>query len=196
MHREDGLAGVSLVIIIGWALAAVLMLTGTLVAAQRIDGSVATITGEVSEIDKDLDAVALTQETNRIAADILTAAEPLSEQLDQVHAAALSIDQSAAAILSTAGEINTTVLQIGDTAGSINSTVATIQGNVNAILATARSINDGVAAINGRADVIIAAVQGIKSDTGNVLAQVREIDGHANSIDCSPALVASTGCVR
>ena len=83
--REAGLAGIALVIVIAWALAAVMMLTGTLIAAQQIDDRVATILGEVSPIDDDLDSVKLAQETDRIAKDILTAAEPLSGQLDQVR---------------------------------------------------------------------------------------------------------------
>ncbi|MDQ3974256.1 MAG: hypothetical protein M3276_07965 [Actinomycetota bacterium] len=210
--QESGLAGQVLVLIIAWALAAVLMLTATLVSAQRIDEDVAVITGEVIEIDDELDMVRRLESINASADGILVAARPLSGQLNEVNQSAGSIDRNVVAILDTARQINGTakeingtaktingtVTSINGTATSINATVRSIHGNVGAILGTARSINDGVAAINRRVDVVIAAVTGIKGDTGNILAQVgpghdfagggASIHGHANSIDCSPVV--------
>lgn len=208
LHGEQGLAGASLVIVIAWALAAVMMLTGTLVAAQAIDETVFGLTNTLTEIDEDTASVELAAETNRIATDINSAAAPLSGQLDEVIASAQSIDDTVPQILGTAGEINetaksinSTVLGIGTTADDIGATVNGIHGNLSAILPVTQVINQGVKDINARADVIIGLVNGIKSDTGNILAQVGRknengIHGHANSIDCSPAVVASRHCDR
>ena len=93
--EETGLAGAILVGVIAWALAAVLMLTNTLVAAQQIDNRVDRITHTVGPIDRDLDSVNLAAETNRIAGEIRTAANPLSGQAQQIIDATASIDTSA-----------------------------------------------------------------------------------------------------
>lgn len=193
LHTDEaGLAGTVLVIVIAWALAAVLMLTGTLIAARQIDDRVASITGSVSEIDDDLDLVELAGQVSDKAAAIDQAAAPLSGQLDQVIGAAGNIDTSARSILDTAGQINQTAGSINSTAGQIGSTVDSIHGHAGGILDTARSIEAGVAAINGRADTIIGLVRGIKADTGDILVAVVEgVHPHANSIDCSPAVTGS-----
>lgn len=203
---ESGLAGIVLVIVIAWALVAVLQLTRTLVAAQNIEDSVDIITSEVGEIKNETGLVQVLEETTSLTSQILEAAAPLTGQLDQVVSSAGSIDASVTDILSTAGSINSTAKSIGATVDSIN-------GRAGAILGVVREINcgfgvenptlakmvelcgtKGVRGINLRLDVIIADVRGIKSDTGNILAQVREIHKHANSIDCSPALlVGGTG---
>ena len=94
-------------------------------------------------------------------------------------------------------------------AGSINGTVKGIRGNLGALQPVVRSINDGVADINGRADRAIRDVRNIKTDLANVLAQVggggtgghtnaggKTISGHANSIDCSLAILNSQGCEK
>lgn len=201
---ESGLAGTILIIAIAWALSAVLMLTGTLISAQQINNRVDEITGEVGPIDKDLDAVALAEETNAIAADILTAAKPLSGQLDQVIDSVGGINGSVDGILETAGSINRTANSINSVVGSIGSAVDSIDGNLSAVLATVRSIDAGVGAINGRADTVVSIVAAIRSDLADVLAQVGSghgapsnstIHGHANSIDCSPAVAPqSSAC--
>ncbi len=247
LHRdESGLAGAMLVVVIAWALAAVLMLTATLVSAKQIDDRVVVITRNVEPIDQDLENVRLLTETNRIADGILEAARPLPGQLDelisinpsidrnvlQILDSAQQINQTAKAINGTAGAINSTVNSIHATATDINGTVDSILGNVRAIHATTITCPDpgqpgrapqtgdiianlersiracgtkGIPGINRRVDIVLAAVQGIKGDTANVLAQVgpghefpgggASIHGHANSIDCSPAVrPASTRC--
>lgn len=201
---DAGLASTALVIVIAWALGAVLMLTGTLVAAQQIDEQVAVITTNVSEIDDDLDAIRLTQRTNEVAADILAAAEPLDDQLGEVVASVEGIDRHVVSILDHAGSINETAGSINETVGSINAnarsinaTVDGINANFAAILETARSINcggigrggiqtlaqqreicgtQGVPGINNRADVVIATAQAIRRDTTDILGHVT-IDG-------------------
>ena len=179
---EAGIVGANLVVVIAFALYAVIQLSRVTLAAQQIDDRVEVIIGEVGPIDTELDEVAKLEETNRIAADILRAAKPLSGQLDQVIAAAASIDSTVSRIQANASDIN-------GTAKSINGSLSTLRPHVI-------DINNRVARINGQADTIIAAVQGIRADLGNVLAEVGgpgalgvngklTIDGHANSIDCN-----------
>lgn len=201
-QHEQGMAGTVLVIVIAWALAAVLMLTGTLVAARQIDETVAEIRGTVSGIDDNLDAIEMAEETTEISSQILSAAQPIEGQLDEVLVAADDIDGSASSILSTAGEIDGTVNSISGTAGEINSTVGSIQSNLSNTNSHVSSISQGVTDINHRADTIIGHVRSIQSDTSGILHEVREaepgndgIRGHAHSIDCSPAVFAtSTHC--
>ena len=191
---EAGVVGANLVIVIAFALFAVIMLTRTTLAAQQIDDRVEVIKGEVEPINADLVNVPKLNETDRIAAEILVAAQPLSGQADQIVATARSIDG--------------TVSQILGNATSINGTVRSIRGTVAALAPVVRSINDGVATINRQAAEAIPILAGVRVDVGNVLAHVgvagpaghaapggRSIHGHANSIECSPA-VAGTNCER
>lgn len=188
LRSSSSAQNLALVIVIAWALAAVFMLTRTMLAASQIDRRVGVITGEVSAIDTDTDSVRLTQEINQKATGILEAAKPLDGQLDSVINSTKSIDGSVDSILGTAGSINETVLSIGGTADSIGSTVDSINGRISSILSVASSIDQGVEDINGRAIRIISLVRGIKGDTGNTLGQVLEIHRHANSINCTQAV--------
>ncbi len=180
---EAGVVGANLAIVLAFALFAVIQLTRTTIAAEQIDDRVDIIVGEVNPINEELNNVPLLDETDRMAAEILRAAQPLSAQAGEIITSAKNIDGTVSNILSNAA--------------SINSTVGSINGTLSALQPTVRSINDGVAAINGRADRIIALVRAIQGDTSNILSQVggpspaghggpggKSIHGHANSIDC------------
>lgn len=204
---ESGLAGIVLVIVILWALGAVLLLTSTLLSARQIDERVVDITSAVGDIDTDTDAVRLTQDIDESAAAILDAARPLSGQLDEVIASATGIDQKTTTILQTAQSINGTVKPINANATSINATVDSINARLTAVLRTAQSIDcptgtgiqdvagaraacgdRGLTASSIRLDEVLRLVSGIKSDTGNILTEVggpSHIHRHANSIDCA-----------
>lgn len=191
---EDGVVAANLAIVLSFALFAVIMLTRTTIAVEQIDDRVKVIVGEVEPINEDLTNVPKLDETDRIAAEILASAQPLSGQ--------------AAEIITTAQSIDSTVSEIQSNAGSINGTVKSINGKFTNLQPVVRSINDGVAAINGRVDRIIQIVAGIENDLSNILAEVgapagpgstvspdKRITGHANSIDCT----ANTGggaCTR
>lgn len=182
----SAISGLVLVIVIAWALAAVLMLTATLNAASDIDDKVVTITSDLTEIDTTTDKVALTNDINESAAGILEAAEPLDGQLDQVIDSTVSIDDHVVSIL--------------DSATSINGSVDSIHGSVGSILALASdSIQPRVERINRQADAATQSARSINRDTTNTLTQVRGNPGggihdHANSIDCGLdiPLVANT----
>lgn len=177
---ELGIVGINLAVVIAFALYAVIQLSRTTLAARQIRDRVRTITGEVVPINSDLTNVPKLDETNRIAAEILTAARPLSEQVGQIVTAARSIDGTVSTILSTAADIN--------------GTARAINGNLTTLTPVVNSIRDNVVAINGRVDRIIAPVNGIRGDAANILSNVLSIRLHARSIDCPPSLVAGSAC--
>ncbi len=195
---EAGVVGANLAITLAFALFAVIQLTRTTLAAQQIDDRVEVITSDVGEIDEELVNVPKLDETDRMAKEILAAAKPLSGQANEILVSARSIDGTVSNILGNAT--------------SINGTVKGIRGNLSTLQPVVRSINNGVATINGQADRAIELVRGIKIDLDNVLAEVggggagghtgpggKTISGHANSIDCSSAVSAtstSAGCER
>ena len=188
MAGQAGVVGANLAIVIAFALFAVIQLSRTTLAAQQIDDRVKVIVGEVGPIDQELNNVPLLDETDRMAAEILRAAQPLSGQAGEIITTAQSIDGKVANILGNAT--------------SINGVVDSINGNLSALQPTVRSIHDGVATINGQADRIIDLVRGIRGDLLNVLRQVggvtpaghagKTIHGHANAIDCETAILGGT----
>ena len=198
------LPGLVLVILIFWALAAVLMLTGTLINAREIDETVDVINEQVAAsdgIDQDLDNVKLAAETNRLTIKIRRRAAPLTGQANQIIRAASSIDRRADSILSTAGEINdtagsinTTVRSIGGNVGSINSTVVSIHGlvqgigsDVFSINRTARSIFRSVGATNATQD------NSINASVGRILSDLTAVDREVESIDRGVAAINRRG---
>ncbi|MGI8864546.1 MAG: hypothetical protein ACR2JH_09150 [Solirubrobacteraceae bacterium] len=163
-----GLAGGILVIVIAWALAAVLMLTGTLTNTSQINDRVKQVNAQVDPIDKNLAFVKLAARTGRISAKIRRAAQPLSGELTQV--------------VSAAGQINSNVSSILTTAGSINGVVNAINGNARAINGTVRSINANATAINGNVNSINSNVQSISGSVGSISGSVASINGRVTTI--------------
>lgn len=195
------LPGLLLVIVIFWALAAVLMLTGTLINAREIDDTVDVINEQVGPIDKDLDNVKLAAETNRIAAKIRQRAQPLTGQADQIITAAKSIDGKVDSILATAGSINDTAGSINSTVRSINSSVNSIGSEVVSIHGRVQSIGGSVNSIHGLVGSIFAKVgpQGatdpdsIKASVGRILATFVALDPETRSIDRGVAAINGRG---
>jgi methyl-accepting chemotaxis protein len=178
LSDQSGLAGKILVGVVAWALGAVLLLSSTLINAQQIDNRVDRITHTVGPIDHDLDSVALAKKTNETAQQILTAAQPLSGQADQVVQATASIDGSAKSINTAVADIgrsvqgidgnaksiNSTVLDINKTVKDINGTAKTISGTVNGIDGNVGSIGGTVKSIAASLDAVLATAQGIRGD--------------------------------
>ncbi|MGI8946126.1 MAG: hypothetical protein ACR2GL_07815 [Thermoleophilaceae bacterium] len=192
------LPGLVLVVVIFWALAAVLMLTGTLINAREIDETVDVINAQVSPIDEELNNVKVLEEVTRSTVRIDAAAKPLSGQADQILSAAGAIDKSVKSILGTAGSINETAKSINETAKSINGTVSSINGTVNSIGSTVVSINgtvnsigSSVSSINRLAGTILATVgradatdaTSINASVGRILTSLRSIDRLTKRID-------------
>ncbi len=187
--RRFGLPVIALVVVVAWALFAVLMLTGTLVAAQQIDNRVNAINTVYPQVGENLQALPLADETGRIADEISRVAQPVGPQFTAVvasvgtiEASVKSIEGSAANINTSVKSINTSVKTIGGTVDEIDSTLSSVNdkvGTINAsaqgindsfdgILGRVRSIDDGVAGINNRAGTVIDLAGGIKDNLGKV----------------------------
>lgn len=188
------LPGLVLVVVIFWALAAVLMLTGTLINAREIEDTVEVINTQVSStdgIDKDLDNVKELVSVRRDVADIRDAAEPLTGQADQIISAAGAINRSARSILGTAGSINSTADSINGTVRSINQSVGSIGSSVVQINQRVNTIGGNVSSINRLARSIFASVgppgatdpTSIKASVRRILSELRALDPVTRSID-------------
>ncbi len=200
LKGERGLAPAILILVIVWALAAVLMLTGTLVAAGQIDDSVAVIKPEVGAINTDTKAIELAEKTNQLTIQIRRAAVPLTGELDDTLTAARGIDTTAKSILrkagainQTAGDINGTVKLIGTTVSSIGSNVSSIGGNVQSINRNARSINASARSINANAMSINASAKGIDSSGESILTQVKSIEPAVAGINNRAVVIQGIG---
>jgi hypothetical protein len=169
-NGERGQAGIALIIVIAWALSAVLILTRTLVAAQEINNKVTDITAHLAGSKQDTSYVSQLNKTEVTASTILQNAAPLTGQLEIVK--------------NTAAHIQQQVDGITPPVQSINATVHVIHDQVGTILATAQSINNTLTQIrNTQSSVILTDVVNIKADTTSIITNVHTIDAnlcHAN----------------
>jgi uncharacterized protein YoxC len=136
--------------IIAWALYAVLMLTGTITAANQIDDRVGIINTVYPTINQNLKAVALAADTGRIAGQIRDAAAPLSPQFTQIIHDVGGINTSVDSILGDVKTINTSVLSINNAVHTIHGSVLPIAAGLDSVDHKARSINNSVHQINDR----------------------------------------------
>jgi hypothetical protein len=216
---SNALPGIMLVIVIFWALFAVLLLTGILSTANRIESRVGVIKNEVVPINNKLDVVPILSQVSDTASQIRDAAAPLTGIIGHVVDSAASIDTSAKQILGTAQQINTSAKSINGTVLEINTSVHSIAPQLVTILDSAESINGSVHTINksfdgivsnvydirgrivlasAQVDAIIRLVQGIKGDTGFISDQVDDINENALGIETSPLLLnySNAGMMR
>ncbi|MGH4013870.1 MAG: hypothetical protein ACRDSL_08050 [Pseudonocardiaceae bacterium] len=208
--KSNALPGIMLVIIIVWALSAVLMLTSTLGSAQSIEKKVDRINSDVGPIDTELDTVPVLVEVSSTAEAIREAAAPLSGGLGNVVDDVGSIDASAKDILVNATSINGLVKTINTSANEINGSVNQIGPKLNTIEGTANEINGSVDSINGsfvgingfvqriqnnlvltskQVDVLNGQVVQLKSDTGTISPLVDQINANAIAIRASPVVL-------
>ena len=211
---QAGIVGVNLVVVIAFALYAVIMLSRTTLAAKQIDDRVRVIITEVGP-GSNVSRLDETQKLNTIgktAEDILVAAKPLSAQAGQILDTAKSIDNTVSAILANANEINSTVHSINATASALLPVVQTIHGDgsddnitggvdlINRQAGPASVIAGSTTLANGSEHAKIPAlnsdsVPGIRGDLHNVLLEVGvggtgghsgdTIHRHVNSINCA-----------
>jgi hypothetical protein len=195
-RAEMGIAPIILAVVLAWTIVAVLLLVGTLSAADSIDHQVGSIrqggsiASTTTHIDRNLDAVRLAGRTSRISARIRGAAEPLADELDQVVGAAGDIDRSVRSVLGTARAINRRAVSIDGHAHLIESTVdsirsrsasidahaSSIRGRTHAIDGTAGAIAANAGSINRRVRATDTAVGRIERRLANTLSNVRSID--------------------
>lgn len=189
----------------------VILLQRTTSTANSIDAKAKRIAKTGQGINIATDSVVQLNRTNATAASILTTAQPLQGQLDQIVQLAQSIDGHAGSILGTAktingtggtingtagkingtaktingtaGDIHATALAIDGTAGKINGTAKDINAQAAAILDVAKRVNADVGAINQSIDTTLSIVSAAKGDTGNILGQAQLADQLAKCIN-------------
>lgn len=208
--KSNALPGVMLVIIVIWALSAVLMLTSTLGSARSIEQKVDTINSDVGPIDEKLDTVPILVEVSNTAEAIREAAAPLTGGLGKVVEDVGTIDTSAKTILvsaeaingkvktinASATEINGTVHEIGsklttinDTANEINGTVDSINGSFVGINSLVQQIQNNLVLTSKQVDVLNRQIDQLKSDTGTISPIVDQINANAAKIRSSPVVM-------
>jgi hypothetical protein len=213
---SQALPGIMLVIVILWALTAVIFLTGILAAANRIESRVGVINNALTPINTKLNTVPILSQVTDTANKIRDAAANLSPTVGRISESASSIDSSLKQVNDSVGPINKAVKQINTSALAINNSVRMIAPNLVTVLDSARSINGHVHSIDGelagtldnvydirsrvvvatgQADDIIRNAQAIKGDTGFVRAVVGTagfigtVNGDAYAIETSPLLL-------
>jgi hypothetical protein len=222
---SQALPGIMLVIVILWALTAVIFLTGILAAANRIESRVGVINSSLSPINTKLNAVPVLANVSDTANQIRDAAAHLSPTVGRIAESASSIDSSLKQVNESVGPINKSVQLINGSVLQINASVHQIAPKLVTILGSAKSINrsvhsiDGelagtldnvydirsrVVVVTGQADDVIRTAQGIKGDTGFIRATVGTapftgtINGDAFGIETSPLLLrlSNAGLLR
>lgn len=215
---SQALPGIMLVIVVLWALTAVIFLTGILAAANRIESRVGVINSSLTPINAKLNTVPVLAKVTDAANQIRDAAANLSPTIGRIADSASSIDSSLKQVNETVGPINQSAKQINSSVLEINRSVGMIAPNLVTVLGSAKSINayvhsiDGelagtldnvydirsrVALATGQADDIIRTARDIKGDTGFISAVVGTapvkgtINYDAFQIETSPILLRS-----
>lgn len=176
-HRgESGIVGVNLVLVIAFALFAVVALTRTVIAGQEINHQVAVIIRpEIGQVNVSLKTLPVLNQVNATAAQIMTAAKPLSGQAGQIVDATQSIMGTVHTINGMANSINADVRSIGSDVSTVSGAVGSINSNVNNISST-------VGGIAGTVNDIRNRVGGISGDTGSINSSARNIRGNLDGV--------------
>jgi hypothetical protein len=171
-----------LVIVIFWALLAVIFLTGILASANRIENRVGVINSEVGPISHKLDTVPILAKVQDTANQIRDAASNLSPTIGRIVDSASSIDSSLKQVNDAVGPINKSAKAINGSVLDINKAVQTIGPNLVTVLGNAQSINAHVHSIDGRLAGTLDNVYDIRSRVVLVTGQADDINNSARTI--------------
>lgn len=180
LNKPGVLPVVAFVLVLAWAVVAVIMLTLTLLAADEIDKRAAVIVNRVPPIEEDLENIELAATTARLAEQIRVAVAPLPEQLTLILEEVRSIDATAGSILNTSREINAKVESIEATARSILATAESIR-------ATAVSIENTVEPLEATVESIYADVNAIEADVAQINTRFRKLLAEVRSTNVGVA---------
>ena len=181
-------AGVVLVVVVLWALIAVVLLTGILINARQINSRVKQVNAQVDPIKGHTKFIDLAKRTVVLTSEIKAAANPLSGQLAQVVSAAGKIDNHVVSILSHAQAIGSVVASIGSTVQSIHSNVSGIGSSVSSIGSSVSSINSSVNGIHSDVTSVYGAVgsfapgSSISTDVSGIASTLDNVLPVAHSI--------------
>lgn len=214
-----------LVIVILWALTAVIFLTGILAAANRIESRVGQINSSLTPINSKLNTVPILTKVSDTANQIRDAASNLSPTIGRIADSASSIDASLKQVGDTVGPINKSAKQINVSVlainkavgtigpglanvrgltGTINASVHSIDGELSGTLNNVYDIRGRVALVTGQADDILRTARQIHGDTSSISSIVgvsgipRTVNGNAHAIETTPILLrsANAGVLR
>src|SRR3978361_1695539 len=130
---SQALPGIMLVIVVLWALLAVIFLTGILASANRIENRVGIINSEVGPISNKLTTV-----------PILTKVEDTANQIREVAA---NLSPTIGRIADNASSIDASLKQVGESVGPINKSARQINASVLEINKSVRSIAPQLATV-------------------------------------------------
>jgi len=123
---SQALPGVMLVIVILWALTAVIFLTGILATANRIESRVGAINSSLTPTAQKLDTLPILNDVADNANQIRDAAASLSPTIGSIADSAASIDESLKSVNDAVGPINTSVKEIDASVSGIYRSVVSI----------------------------------------------------------------------
>ena len=121
---STALPGIMLVIVVLWALTAVIFLTGILAAANRIESRVGVINNALTPINSKLNTVPVLTQVSNTANQIRDAASNLSPTIGRITDNAATIDQSLKSVNEVVGPINKSAKQINASVLTINQSVS------------------------------------------------------------------------
>jgi methyl-accepting chemotaxis protein len=155
-------------------------LARTLVVAQKgIDPKLKSILGKVGTI-------------NATAGEINGTVKQIGSDVDSIFSDVISINGHVK-------HIGADVRTIDRSASQIQGSARAILGKLSSVLSDTQRIDKKVTTINGQAKTILATTGPILQDFHGILANVgvpnggNTVTGHANSIDCSIAVVIGNG---
>lgn len=179
---STALPGIMLVIVILWALTAVIFLTGILAAANRIESRVGVINSSLTPINSKLNTVPVLTKVEDTANQIRDAASNLSPTIGRIADSAARIDVTLKNVGDTVGPINQSAKSINASVLTINAAVKTIGPNLVTVLGNARSINSTVHSIDGELAGTLDNVYDIRSRLVTVTNQADDINRAVKTI--------------
>ena len=129
---SQALPGIMLVIIVLWALTAVIFLTGILATANRIESRVNVINSALTPTAQKLNTLPILSNIVDNATQIRDAAADLSPTIGSIADSAASIDQSLKSVNDTVPSINKSAKQIN----------ASVVGIYNSVVLIASALGD------------------------------------------------------
>ena len=188
---STALPGIMLVIVILWALIAVIFLTGILAAANRIESRVGVINSSLTPINSKLNTVPVLTNVENTANQIRDAAANLSPTIGRITESAARIDNSLKSVNESVGPINRSAKEINASVLTINAAVRTIGPNLVTILGNAKSINALVHSIDGELAGTLDNVYDIRSRVVTATNQADDINRSAKTIDGDTTFISN-----
>ncbi len=188
---STALPGIMLVIVVLWALTAVIFLTGILAAANRIESRVGVINNALTPINSKLNTVPVLTQVSNTANEIRDAASNLSPTIGRITDNAASIDQSLKNVGAVVPTINKSAKEINASVLTINQSVNTIGPNLTTILGNAQSINKTVHSIDGELAGTLDNVYDIRSRVVTATNQADDINRSAKTIDGDATFISN-----